>query len=257
LKEKGWTLAKWQKALLDIEREVHLDRLARGDPSYLWPWLCVSPQCSDAAIVFLFVLYLWQEQMIELTDEVWAFVKDYLHPFLKQVARDHDVGQTRDHRNTTAATGDPLEGIIWEIFNGIKQHYALQEHWKGLPQYIWRVVRTVMKRNGPSLVTSADPEGVATRQLQQKGRISPGGHESLANRPPTLDQAVRVLARKWLPISRESLYRWIREKKITSIKDERGRIRLDDAGLAKAEALARRERSRMTSRVTDDDQEGV
>lgn len=53
-----------------MEREARTSRLARGDEPCGWNWLCVSRQTSREAIVFLLLLYLLQEQVIKLTDEV-------------------------------------------------------------------------------------------------------------------------------------------------------------------------------------------
>jgi hypothetical protein len=44
LKDKGWTLEKWQAHLLDEERQARTRRLARGEAPSAWNWLCLSPQ---------------------------------------------------------------------------------------------------------------------------------------------------------------------------------------------------------------------
>jgi hypothetical protein len=112
-----------------------------------------------------------------------------------------------------------------------------------------------MKKSGPKLVVGIDHEAAeAIQQRKRQGRRAPIGRAGIANPLLTVDAAVEWLAAKGVPVSRETLYRWIREKKITHMTDERGRLRLDDTALAQV-ASARPGRSRLTCREIDDNQE--
>jgi hypothetical protein len=246
-------LAKLQAQVLDKEREARTQRIAKGGAPFAWNWLCVSPQSSAEDLAFWLLLYLCQAQMIEETDDVLAFETCYLRPFCRGLRE--AVGETRHADNLGSVAGDPSAGIIYEVFSLLKKHYAFQEHWKGGPAYIWRVVRHLMKKSGPKLVVGIDHEAAeAIQQRKRQGRRAPIGRAGIANPLLTVDAAVEWLAAKGVPVSRETLYRWIREKKITHMTDERGRLRLDDTALAQA-ASARPGRSRLTCREIDDNQE--
>lgn len=75
--------------------------------------------------------------MIEETDDVLAFVIRYLRPFCKGLYE--AVGQTRETDHGGVVAGDPLAGMMYEVFGRLKQRYTLQEHEKGGPLYIWRI----------------------------------------------------------------------------------------------------------------------
>jgi excisionase family DNA binding protein len=183
--------------------------------------------------------------MIEDTDEVLGFVMRYLRPFCKRL---HEaVGQTWHPDRVGVVAGDPLVGTIYEVFGLLKKHYGLQERWKGGTAYIWRVVRHLGKKSGPKLVAHFDPEtAVAIQSRRERGYGRARRHEESPETAVTADAAVRCLATRGLSVSRETLYRWIREKKIYATQKKRKRILLDETALEQAAALARLHRSRLT-----------
>lgn len=180
--------------------------------------------------------------MIELTDEVWRFIKDYLRPFLKGAKE--DVGQTRKLDDPDTPAGDPLEGIIYEVFNRLQRRYAFQERWRGTAVYIRRVVRDVLRQKGPRLVFGIDPESATVRSTRRRrGRGYASTHSDSGDLSLTVDEVVRRMVIRELPVSRETLYRWCRQQKITFTQDSRGKIRFNDVAMAQAAELARLMRS--------------
>jgi hypothetical protein len=250
LKGTPGALAKWQTHLLDEEREARTQLLARGGAPFAWNWLCVSPQSSVEDLAFWLLLYLCQEQMIKETDDVLAFVTRYLRPFFKGV--NENVGQTCRSDGMTCPAGDPIAGVIYEVFARLRKRYAFQAHWKGGPNYIRRVVRDVVKTSEPQLVYGIDPEtAVAIQTRRQRGFGHARGHEESAKVLLAVDAAVRWLGMRGLPVSRETIYRWIRGKKIHATQNKRKGILLDKKALEQAEALVRLYLSRSVGRESD------
>lgn len=167
-------------------------------------------------------------------------MKSYLRPFVKRLAKAEAVGQSHDPKDITITTGDSLEGHIYEVFFKLQQHYALQEHWQGLPKYIWRVVSSVQRQNEPKLVTGLDPEtaqGMTRRQQQGKGHTR--AREESPGYPFVVPKAAPWLTAQGWPVSPRTLYRWLEQGKIPVVADTRGRKCIDEAGLQRAMVLVR------------------
>jgi topoisomerase IA-like protein len=148
--------------------------------------------------------------------------------------------------------GDPLAGTIYEVFDLLMKHYALQERWKGGRAYIRRVVGDVVKTSRPKFVVGIDPEtAVAIQTRRQRGYGHARRYEESAKPLLTVDAAVRWLATRGLPVSRETIYRWIREKKIHATQNKRKGIILDEKALQQAVALVRLYLSRSIGRERD------
>jgi hypothetical protein len=177
-------------------------------------------------------------------------VTRYLRPFCKGLRE--TVGQTGHEDTLGSVAGNPLAGTIYEVFNLIKKHYTLQEHEKGGPAYIWRVVRDVGKKFEPQLVFGIDTKtAVAIQTRRQRGYGHVRGHEGSEKRQLGVDAGVGRLAARGLPVSRVTLYRWIREKKIHVTQNKPKRILLDEAAFEQAEALVRLRLFRLAGRESD------
>jgi hypothetical protein len=113
-------------------------------------------------------------------------------------------------------------------------------------------VRNLIEKSEPKLVAGIDPEtAVAIQTRRQGGYGYVRRYEESEKRLLTVDAAVRWVATRGLSVSRETLYRWIREKKINAIQNKQTRILLDAMALEQAEALAKLHRSRLAARERD------
>lgn len=121
LRSAGWSPARSLRAI----RAVRAREPLRGDK--LW-WIDPDHTPADATR-FVFLLYLWQVGVIDLTagDEAWGFVKAFI-----QGPRYKDLE----------------DGELYDILSRMRQHYALPQHWKALRVYIRHVIRDVRAKAG-------------------------------------------------------------------------------------------------------------
>jgi hypothetical protein len=258
---KGYpeALANWRRRMLSDERKARTEHLAQGKASFAWNWLCVSRQSSSEDLAFWLLLYLCQERMIEETSDVLDIVRRYPRPFFKHVKEGKDGEEQTQRPNTVGLVdGDPLAGMIYEVFALLKKHYALPEHWKSGPAYITRVVSNAVKKSESQLVFGINPEVAQRKQIRKlrgrgdsrgPGGIQPGGLEAqdVATRRYTVSEVVRQLRREApegarVP-SRDTLYNWGDARLFTWYRDKRKRKCLDEDGLNAVRARVETERA--------------
>jgi hypothetical protein len=107
----------WLRAARAVQtRTVREDKPLRGDAR----WWLDPAKTPEETTAFVLLVYLWQAKMLDLTPETkqWAFAKAFLR---------------------TKAD----EATLFLVLERMRRHYALPQHWKGLRQYVGRVLRSV------------------------------------------------------------------------------------------------------------------
>ncbi len=186
-----------------------------------------SHKTPREATWFVLLLYLWQENLIALgpeeTPDAWKEVKKFL--------------------------GTEDDGRLAEILEALRRHFDFPQHWKGLRKYLSRVIRDTRlrpwKTQGREVLLA--PEGAEEREVRRaRGKPSNSDRAGPTHAgPPSLLPVWK--AAESLGVRRETVYRWIRGKKIqANIQD--GRRVLTEASLESARPLVRQRKIRTALR---------
>jgi hypothetical protein len=202
------SLTEQRRKVWNAYRKVRKARLAQGRDTQHWKWVYAPPQLATDDVTFLVLLYPLQEQMIELTEDIV--------PFLTRYVRQFRGGQAR-----------------WEdLVEQMRRHFVVPQAWKVLRRYVRKTLRGFQQT-------------ARQRQLQDVSTVhalasptdrSPGVPQQDSSLV-TFPEAVWLLARQGVRVSRSTLYSWAKQGKLPYVIDA-GERKLTPEGVQRAATLA-------------------
>ena len=199
---------------IDIRRGEIPQRYRNGKGGVFWKWdvcfsikrLWLAPSPGETPredIRFLIALYLWQEGMIQLNDRgIYEIFSKYLKTF-------------------------GITETLPAFLDYLQRHYTLAKGWQGLRAYISKAKRGFRQKNMQEYIVDdlekAQEKGVREEKGSKRSRIpKEQSEEGLIS----VDAAVIQLRNERYEISRDTIYRWIKQGKVPVTQNRYGRIRL-------------------------------
>lgn len=248
---KGMTRKAWRQDLFKQLRKVHKQRLRKGNDSSGWKWLCLAPETRLEDIVFLLVLYLLQEQMLEMTPDIAQFLQAFFKRFnLATQVEERDLLDRRCYHHILEGGGRPLVKML--------KNFVVPADWRTLRKYIGAMltslwtdeqrkaakqgcrVNTDLERFTAGKDEYEDWANGAVRSIDEEGpnreQLSDNGTQTLY----TVDEAIIYLHDVYgVVISRSTLYNWINRGTIPVVPDGLGRRCLNKDGMEQIRARLR------------------